>query len=554
MSCPSPRAVLFAASLSLLLLLVAACDPPPSPPKVPVRELPPPATSLLVYAPAAYGLPTPIALPDDQGSANAQAMFAGMAGLTAVHEPALDLVAAVVGKTYADEQELPADALLQWLYWKCGAVSIPGPVNVFVAPPGAEPYFQEHLRRLAAIVSELGVSLSFGVARIPVGGYVAQTVAIGFRVTNVAPIGKGVAPGGRVPLRISPTKPYADLTLYVDQGGASVLMLPMKQEADGTFSSEVPLPPAPGRYFVEIVGIEVPPDGDVQKGWRMSLLWLPLYAGVGEPLVPDDFIRRPQKNHPDANRWFYQITNAFNDERVRLGRAPLGFEPQASALAQQRSDELSRLSRMPAPDQGLFGKLADAGLPARNISGYIDQIEFVSEYITLRLLRPAARHALLDPAMTTFALGLTPRGIEPGRGRLSSVEYVFERIRIEPPKERERLLGELDAAEIAAGGKAFTRSDPLSRAAQETVEAVCRGGPMPTDARGIFERAVGLDRSLLRRTAVPWIGYDPLKAQIPGIHDKVKGEKYTHAGVGVCQGTVEGHKGAAMALVLFAGP
>ena len=85
-----------------------------------------------------YGSTTPIALPDDRGSAAAQASFAALTGGKAVHEPSLDLVAAVVGKTYAQEEEMPAEALLQWLYWKCGATSLPGPVNVLVAPEGAE--------------------------------------------------------------------------------------------------------------------------------------------------------------------------------------------------------------------------------------------------------------------------------------------------------------------------------------------------------------------------------------------------------------------------------
>jgi hypothetical protein len=550
MSCISSLFVRLATAL--FLLFHVACDPPP--PKVPVRELPPPATWLLAQAPSAYGLPTPIALPDDQGSASAQAAFVSMAGGTAVHEPALDLVAAVVGKTFAEAQELPADALLQWLYWKCGAVSVPGPVNVFVAPPGAEAYFQEHLRRLAAAVPKSGATFSFGVARISVMDYVAQAVVLGVRPVDVAPIAKSVAPGAKVPLRIALKKAYADLTLYVDQGGPAVLALPMKQEADGTFGSEVPLPPAPGRYFVEIVGIDVPPDGDIQKGWRTSLLWLPLHAGVAEPAAPDGYIRRPRKNHPDPSTWSSEIFNAFNDERVRLGRAPLSFEQQASRLAQQRSDELAGLSTMPTPDYGLYRKLADAGAPARNLFSYVDHIEFVSEYITLRLLRPAVRYALFDPAMTTFALGLSQRRVAPGQGLFNSVEYVFEQIRIDPPKERDRILGELDADERAAGGSAFARSDPLSTAAQGIVDEVCRGGPKPTDARKVFARAVGLDPSLRRRTAVPWMGYDLSKAQIAGIHEKVKNEKYTHVGAGVCQGTVDGHRGAVLVMVLFAGP
>lgn len=551
---PSPFARVTLLAASLLALALTACAGETPPPKPPVRELSAPATNLLALAPATFGSQAPIALPDDHGSAAAQAAFAALAGTSAVHEPALDLVAAAVGKTYAEAEELPADALLQWLYWRCGAISLPGPVNVLVAPADAEPYFQEHLRRLAAVVPGSGMTLSFGIARISIMGYVAQTVAIGFRLVDVAPVAKSQAPGATVPVRIRPRKPYADLTLFVDQGGAGVLSQPMKQEADGSYSAEAPLPATPGRYFVEVAGIDLPPDGAVEKGWRMSLLWLPLHAGVTETSAPDDFIRRPKKNHRDRGAWPFQILTAYNDERARLGRAPLTFEASASQLAQRQSEEYAGVAGLPPPELGLSKKLADAGLPARNIFGYVDEIEFVSEYITLRLLRPAARFALLNPAMTTLAVGLTPRRVAPGLGLLSSVEYVLEHIRIDPPKERAHILDTLDAVETDAGGKAYTRSDPLTSAAQAVVDEVCRGGPMPTSAQQIFARVAGLDPSLRNRAAVPWSGYDLSKEEVARAHKEVKGQGYTHAGVGVCQGTVEGHPGAVMMLVLFAGP
>lgn len=547
----------FLARLSALVLplaLLTACGGPPPPPKPPVRELPAPAFSLLAQAPSMYGSTAPIALPEDRGSAAAQAAFASLAGSKVVHEPSLDLVAAVVGKTFAQEEELPADALLQWLYWKCGATSIPGPVNVLVAPEGSEDYFQEHMRRLAAIVASVDSTISFGVSRTSVMGYVAQTIALGFRPGDIAPIPKSHAPGALVPIRIKPRKPYANLVLYVDQGGPSVAATPMKQEPDGSFSAEAALPSAPGRYFAEVVGIDIPPDGDVQKGWNISMLWVPLHAGTAEPAAPDDFIRRPQKNHPDKARWPVQIINAYNDARGRLGRPPLHFEAEANDLAQARSEELSSLSTTPPPELGLYGKFANAGLPVRNLFGYVDQIEYVSEYVTLRLLRPAARFALFDPAMTTLALGISPKKVPPGPAFHTSVEYVFEQIKVDPPKERARILAELDAAEIAAGGKAFTASDPLSAGAQAVVEEVCRGGPTPSNAEKVFARVAGLDPTLRRRGAVPWLGYDLTREEVVKLYDKVKTERYTHAGVGICQGTVEGHKGATMALLLFAGP
>ncbi len=530
----------------LLLVVVAACGPTP-PPKPPVRELPAPASALLTLAPAAYAQVTPVVLPEDQGSAAAQTTFAQLAGPAAVHEPALDLVAAVVGKTFAQEQELPARALLQWLYWKCGAVSIPGPVNVVVAPPDAGPLFLEHIRRLAAIVPQLGETVSFGVARVSVNGYIAQAVALAYHKVDISPTPKAQPGGQSVPVRIATRKPFANLTLYVDQGGPAVLSVPMEKQPDGTFLANAPMPAAPGRYFVEAVGVPVPPDGVLEKGYRTTALWMPFYVGTAEPAAADEFIRHPQKNHPDRAAWAPQIVSAYNAARTRLGRPALVVEQAATTLVQSRSDLIASLADLPPPETAMPQKLAAAGLPSRNVFGFVDEIEFVSEYITLRLLRPAARFALFDANVNTIALGLSPRAIG-GRGMFSSVEYVFEVIRLDPAKERDRIHAELDAAH----GSAFARNAPLQTAAQKIADTVCKGGAMPSDANAVFRTVSGLDPSLRNRLAAPWIGYDLRKDELGDIAKDAAA--YTNLGVGLCQGNVQGSPGAIVALLLFAGP
>ena len=110
----------------------------------------------------------------------------------------------------------------------------------------------------------------------------------------------------------------------------------------------------------------------------------------------------------------------------------LAFEAGPSNAAQQRSEEIAGTVELPPPDLDLHRKLALAGAPARRLFGFIDEIEYVSEYVTLRLQRPAARFAIFDPDVTTFALGLSPRRVAPGLGLVASVEYVFEHIRVDP--------------------------------------------------------------------------------------------------------------------------
>ncbi|MBK8256363.1 MAG: hypothetical protein IPK82_27300 [Polyangiaceae bacterium] len=533
------------------LLFLGACSVPP--PKPPVRELPPPATALLSLAPNSYGQNTAVNLPGDVGSGMAQAAFAGMAGPTASHESELDLVAAVVGKTFAEAGELPARTLLTWLYWKCGAGSSPGPVNVLVAPATAEGYFKQHLQAMAAIVPAAKAPMTYGVARIQVGENVVQAVALGIRNARFTPIAKSQTPGSTVPVRVTLERPFSDLNLYVDQGGPEVLKVPMTKEADGSYAANAPIPSTPGRYFLEVVGMRTPAEGSSDRGWLSSLVWLPVYAGAAEPTEPDEFIRHPPKNHPDAAAWPTQIIAAYNEARTRLGRTPLQPEQAATAIAQERSQQLASVSQLPPADFNLPQRMADAGLPPRNMHGYVDQFEYVSEYITLHLLQPAARYALYNPDMTTIALGLSARTAAP-LGMWSSAEYVFEIIRVDPPRERERLLGLLDAARGAAvaPGSTFTRDAGLTKAAQETADAVCKGGALPTDAKAVFAKAGALDPSLRDRLGVPWTGYDFGSGDAAAIVEKTK--KFTHAGAGVCQGNVDGLKNGVMVLLLFAGP
>ena len=534
--------------LPLLVVLAAACGPTP-PPRPPVRELPAPASALLTLAPPAYAQLTAVQLPEDQNSAAAQQKFAELAGPNAVHEPALDLVAAVVGKTYAQENELPARALLQWLYWKCGSISMPGPVNVVVAPAEQAALFQEHIRRLAAVVPQVKDDVvSFGVARVMVMGHVAQAIALGYRKVDMSPTPKSQPAGQNMPVRIALKKPYTNLTLYVDQGGPAVLSVAMDKQADGTYLANAPMPAAPGRYFIEVVGMTPPADGS-EKGYRSSVLWLPFHVGVEEAAMADEFIRHPQKNHADRSAWVPQVLSAYNDARQKLGRPALTTEQAATALIQARADLIASRDDLPPPETQMPQKLAAAGLPSRNLFGFLDEIEYVSEYITLRLLRPAARFALFDPNVTTIALGIAPRTAGPMKGLMfSTAEYVFEVIRVDPQKERERILKELDALH----GSAFTRNEPLTTAAQKIADGVCKGGPLPTDANAMFKTVTGLDPSLKNRLAAPWAGYELGKEDLTDIaKDAVP---YTNVGIGVCQGNVNGNQGAEVVLMMFAGP
>ena len=110
------------------------------------------------------------------------------------------------------------------------------------------------------------------------------------------------------------------------------------------------------------------------------------------------------------------------------------------------------------------------------------------------------------------------------------------------------LVGVLDATH----GSAYARNAALADAAQKIADGVCKGTPMPTDASAVFRSAQGLDPMLRNRLAAPWIGYDLRQEDIADIAKDAAA--YSHVGVGVCQGNVNGNPGAIAVLILFAGP
>ncbi len=112
-----------ALSAVAVLASIAACT---SALRGPVRELPAEARALLVKVPETYATPDPGGMSAE--SARLRAAFEGALApevrSMVRHEPALDLVAAVVAETFGDEQQNPTKALTQWLFWKCGSTSL----------------------------------------------------------------------------------------------------------------------------------------------------------------------------------------------------------------------------------------------------------------------------------------------------------------------------------------------------------------------------------------------------------------------------------------------
>jgi hypothetical protein len=421
------RARALSVSAGALLMLLAACSSAPGP-KGPVRELPAEARALLVKAPEMYATPDPGGMPAE--SARLRAAFDGAltpeARSMLRHEPALDLVAAVVAETFGDEQQNPTKALTQWLFWKCGSTSLASHSSTGWAFGGSQ--VQEGLddkaRGYARNTKPL-LPTTYGVARFTQGQKTSQAVVFGRASLEVSPFQKSYAPGAPLTLRIRPLDDSTDFVLFLDTGDGGVTSEPMAKRDDGSFFISRPVPSRPGRYFLEIRARSPQAlAADPLHPWVRSLLWAPIYVGVPEPVVPDEALRAVAPSPTDPLMWPAWIAAQYNAERAKQGNPLLIFDPRLVDLARARSKELAAVDLEVPPDQKLGQKLAAAGILAKRYDESSATVEVASDYVYMEMLRPSARKRIALSKQLTLGIGIAARPAG-ASGRLSyeEVEY-----------------------------------------------------------------------------------------------------------------------------------
>lgn len=144
------------------------------------------------------------------------------------------------------------------------------------------------------------------------------------------------------------------------------------------------------------------------------LFWVPIYIGVPEPAAPDEFMRCATANAADAAAWSAPIVAAYDRERKKHGKKSLLTHASFDVLASERSREWAQASDDLAFDSAVLDKLAAAGVSARDPYEWRADLELVSEYVHMQLLRPAARRRLLVSDSLSYAVDLTTKPVRPG--------------------------------------------------------------------------------------------------------------------------------------------
>ena len=545
--------------LALLSLLSGCAESSGAQAKAPARELPADVGSMLARSGAAYGGPVVASGADQPALRKAyEDRVLPRTRATIRHEPALDLVAQVLAAIYLQTRSVPALSLEQWLFWRCGATAIPAGFDIlafFGDDPG--PALDKRLGEVAARQKGGSMPQSYGLVRVTfAAGVAGPALVVAGRPVEGPAVKKAFAPGEEMLVAVRPTLPYTSLTVYADAGGGDVKVVPMTANADQSYWAKVVLPSRPGRYFVQVAATEPAAESvDPEHPFRHGLLHLPVYVGVPEPTEPDEFIRHPVPNPPDVATWRELVLRAYNGERARLGRAPLVVDPRAVTVAQRRSDEVAATPGSPRPDPHVAEELAAVGIPVQEVGNSLGSLEFVSEYVHMRLLEPAARHHLLSPETKLLALGLSQRPGDDGVRPWSVVEYAIQPLGpLDVPKERSRVYAELAARDTAEQKPPIQRDDPRGSVAQHLAEEICKRTRTPDDGKGIDER--------LRRAGVrpfskggrySWVGYHFSRAEIARVREGAKGNGYTRVGVGICQGDLPERPKGTFVLMIMGG-
>jgi hypothetical protein len=391
-----------------------------------VRELPASSRASLANAPALYAPEsTSVAQTDETRALRAvfEAAFPReLAGLLR-NEPALDLVAAVAAEAYRDGYERPARSLMNWLFWRSGATSLYSHMSAshgrtIIHRAALDAYAAESARKAAG---RGATPMTYGVARFTLGRVTSQVIVYGRAPLHVLPFQKTYSPGAPLTLKVRPMDHSTGFVFYAETDTREVVEEALERREDGSYFVSRAVPTRPGRYFIEVRARQ--PKNTVARGerpWRRPLLLVPIYVGVPEPQVPDDFITHPPPVPDNPSMWAAWIAGRYNAERQRAGKPPLEVDLKLTLMAEERSRYAAVHDDEAPPTPELAARLSER----RHLESTAT-FDSVSDHVHLRLLEPSTRRTIVLTDRASIGIGVAP-GIpdERGRVRYTAVEYL----------------------------------------------------------------------------------------------------------------------------------
>jgi hypothetical protein len=539
----------------VVIVALAAC----SPPRVgPVREITSQAATLIASAPKVIG-PSASQIPKTQADEQVRATFEGAlpaaAKRTLKHEPALDLVARVAADMASGEKQPPSAAITEWLFWRAGATSRFARLDVMIAEGGDDLDFQlaDHAGRAQASV----YPEAYGVAR-STRGRPAQVIVYGRRLVELDPMPKSYEPGAPIKITARPLDAFTDVMLMSDDPSGSVVAQRLAPTAGGAYTITTKAPTQPGRYFLELTGLDPRSLASTPENpWRRTLFLAPVYVGVPEACAPDAFMIAPGPQVSDATSWAGKIVDGYNEARRGAGKPPIASDGRLITLAQERMKIVARAGREPAPDVVLADKLAASGYPPHDYDAAEAELDSPKDYVGLRLLIPSVRRRVLGAEPFLVAVAIAPKAAG-SRGALSqvAVEYAVEPVaRVDVAKDRAKVLAALDAHAKGEGRPPYKHDEDVAKAVQRFADEVCRGQVRANQMKLLVDKARGVGDKYRQWSTPVWrAGYDYTRWQEASVLAKSREAPLTHAEAGLCQGHMPGKPGGSYVVVIQYAP
>jgi len=443
------------------------------------------------------------------------------------------------------DQQAPSQALLAWLSWRAGALAPAARVVVMTTPGGDDLDLQTS--DFAGKVQESVYPESFGIARVTRGRPV-QAIVLARHALAVEPLPKAYAPGAPITIKVKSLDGSTELSLLADDENGGVVEERFAAGDGGAFSVTHKAPSKPGRYFIEVTGLDSRTlQAMPENPWRRTLLWVPVYVGVPEPAAPDAFVQTPSASPPDATSWGSRVVELYDEARAKAGKKPVATNGRLTALATERSGVVARAGREPPPDVVLADELASAGLPPHDYDQSHARVDGVADYVALRLLQPSARRRLLGAENVVVGVGLTAN---PPNAK-GEVDYTLVEDDVEPAarfdagQDRAKVYAALDARAKAEGRAPFKHDEDVSKVVQQFADEVCHGIKRPNQMKPFVDKARGVgDKYKQWGTPVWRVGYDFTRWEESSLFTKSKEAPMVYAEVGICQGDLPGKPGA----------
>ncbi|MBS1151248.1 MAG: hypothetical protein H6Q89_2946 [Myxococcaceae bacterium] len=471
----------------------------------------------------------------------AQAVLAGVPlaqRSRVLHEPALDAVASLIAHVWDDEQRDLADSVVEQLVWHAGVpATFAGYARATADGYGSTDFLTRQLHGLRFEPTE---SYAFGVARLDSNPKV-QIVVLAVRDLQLDAMPKLAAPGSKIVLQGRIEGSFEDLRLLVSDGPAQVRTVEFVPGSDGRFRIELDAPTTAGSHLFEWTGEDL-------RGWRATLLAVPLFIGSQAPTMLDLPLASEVPNPPELAAWEGVVRERVNALRAQQQLPPTQPHP---ALAQLAAQQAKRHADNPlAPPDPLFDALNASGLRTRDAFQYRGVTHNLRSRIDRALARPSVREQVLRPGFTRMSVAFSadPKGGWSDAWLLSEALGPFDGRSL-----ASQLLAEVNRRRKSKGVGALNPQASLDALAQTFADKSCAGA---ADAVASLEADARKVKGLSVR------GYQIYTAPVL-VPSLMRGDKsdsdasplrtpQTQAGVGACERGKPGTAGNELAVFVFA--